>query len=227
MTTQFATPVDSPPARPRPTGLRSPRTWAELVYAVIDLVPAITFFVAIVTLLAVGAGLAVIYVGIPILVLALLVARFGGVVQRALALALLDLPSTGPAWSTPRRPGPIAAMTAVLRDPAGWRAVAYFVIKIVLAPLTFAVAVSVYATGLGAISYPLWRPYLPAQLAADGSWHRGTQWWPDFFVDSWGSMALLAVIGIGVLWCAPRVVGFLVTIDRILIAALLTAGSAR
>ncbi len=113
------------------------------------------------------------------------------------------------------------------RHPAGWRAFAYFVIKNVPAPVTFAAAVSVYAAGLGAISYPLWRPYLPAQRAADGSWQRGTQWSPDFFVDSWGSMALLAVLGVGVLWCAPQIVGFLTTIDRILICALLIAGSTR
>lgn len=209
------------------TGLRSPRAWAELVYAVIDLAPAIAFFVATITLLAVGAGLAVIYVGVPILALALLVARFGGLVQRALALALLDLPSTSPAWAPPRRPGPVAAIVAVLRDPAGWRAVAYFVIKIVLAPVTFTVAIAFYAAGLGAVSYPLWRPYLPAQQAADGTWHRGTQWWPGFFVDGWGSMAVLAALGAGVLWCAPRVVGFLTTIDRMLITTLLTADSAR
>lgn len=227
MTTQFAVRSEHPPARPHRTGLRSARSWAELVYAIIDLAPSIAFFVAIIALLAVGAGLAVIYVGIPILVLALLVARFGGLVQRTLALALLDLPSTAPAWTPPRRGGPVAATVAVLRDPAGWRAVAYFVIKIVLAPVTFAVAVSVYAAGLGAISYPLWRPYLPAQQAADGSWHRGTQWWPDFFVDSWASMALLAVMGAGVLWCAPRIVAFFTTVDRILIGGLLTAGPAR
>ena len=91
-------------------GLTSVRAWGELVYAVVDLAPAIAFFVAIITLLAVGAGLAVIYVGVPILVLALLVARMGGLVQRSLALALLDLPSQPPGWRTPRRPGPVNAL---------------------------------------------------------------------------------------------------------------------
>ena len=123
--------------RTRPPGLTSPRAWAELVYAVVDFAVAIAFFVLIVTLLTVGIGLAVIYVGVLIGVLALLVARFGGLVQRTLATALLDLPTAAPGWTRPRRPGPIAAIGATLRDPAHWRAVAYFCVKIVLAPLTF------------------------------------------------------------------------------------------
>ena len=65
MTTDFARPSTSEPplpARPPRTGLRSYRSWAELVYAVVDLAPAIAFFVLIVTLMSVGIGLAVIYV---------------------------------------------------------------------------------------------------------------------------------------------------------------------
>ena len=224
----YACPDDRPaglPTRPAWHGLTSVRAWGELVYAVIDLAPAIAFFVAIVTLLAVGAGLAVIYVGVPILVLALLVARMGGLVQRSLALALLDLPSEPPGWARPRRPGPVSALVAVLCDPVGWRSVGYFVIKMVLAPLTFGVAVALYSAGLGAISYPLWRAHLPEQLAANGSMHRGMQWWPDFFADGWLSMIVLALLGLGVLWCAPRIVGFFTNIDRILIVSLLAAPS--
>lgn len=202
-------------------GLTSPRSWAALVYVVIDFVLAIAFFVLVITLLAVGIGLAVIYVGVLVLVLALLIARFGGLVQRSAALALLDLPTEAPEWTRPRRGGPIAAIGAVLRDPAHWRAVAYWCIKIVLAPLTFSMAVAFYGYGLGALSYPVWRPYLPEQVAADGSVHRGAQWWPDFFIDTWPAMVVLGLLGLGVLWCAPRVVAFLTTIDRMLIVTLL------
>ncbi len=232
MTTTAAWPTDLPSAgraenlgRTPPPGLTSPRAWAELGYAVVDLVPAIAFFVLLVTLLSVGVGLVVIYVGVPILVLALLVARFGGLVQRSLADALLGLPTVAPVWAEPRRPGPIAAIGAVLRDPAHWRAVAYFCVKIALAPLTFAVAIAFYSAGLGAVTYPAWRLWLPADVAADGTVHHGTQLWPDFFIDTWPAMIAYALLGLGVLWCAPRVVAFLTTVDRILIVSLLARHS--
>jgi hypothetical protein len=195
------------------------------LYAVVDLAPAIAFFVLIVTLLSVGIGLAVIYVGVLILAVALLAARFGGLVQRALALALLDLPTVSPAWAMSRRSGPISALAAILRDPANWRAVAYFVIKIVLAPVTFGVAIGMYGYGLGALSYSFWRPFLPEVVASDGTLHRGEELWPGFFIDSWLSMVVLALIGLGVLWCAPRVLSFLTTIDRVLIGTLLASRS--
>jgi hypothetical protein len=226
MTTDFAWPVTSeppPPARQRRAGLRSAQSWAELVYAVLDLAPTIAFFVIIVTLLSVGIGLSVIYIGVPIIALALLVARLAGLVQRALAGALLDLPTAAPGWTEPRRPGPLSALGAVLRDPAGWRAVAYSVIKMVLAPVTFGVAVGFYGYGIGALSYPLWRFWLPLEAASDGTLHRGLEWWPDGYADSWPSLILFPLLGLGVLWCAPRVVQFLVTIDRVLIVSMLGA----
>ncbi|SDO21906.1 Putative sensor [Nakamurella panacisegetis] len=206
----------------RSAGVFSPATWAEALYAVVDLAPAITFFVLSVTMIALGVSLTVIYVGVPILALALLIARAGGHLQRVLAAALLDLPSVRPVPIRRRRPGPIGALTSILRDPGCWRAVTYHCIKILLAPVTFAFAVAFYSAGLGAITNGLWQRYLPYQSAADGSLHRGMQWWPNYFVDTWPRMLLLAVAGALLLAAAPRVVRFFTTIDRMLITTLLS-----
>jgi hypothetical protein len=214
----------SPPgsrARPPAPGLASPRTWAEALYAVIDLAPAIAFFVMTVTLLSVGLGLTVVYVGIPILMVALFVARLGGLVQIGLARSLLGMPVPAPGPFVRRRPGFVGAVRSVLGDGAAWRAVGYFGLKIVLAPITFGLAVGFYAYGLGAVSYPIWRPYLPAQRLANGSVHRGAQWWPGYFIDTVPRMVFLAVLGVLVLWIVPRVVRITLTIDRMLIAGLL------
>ena len=66
--TTFLDPADAmtpgaAPTQPRPPqaprhGLLSPRSWAELLYTLVDLAPAIAFFALIVTLLSVGLGLA-------------------------------------------------------------------------------------------------------------------------------------------------------------------------
>ena len=205
----------------RRAGVFNPASWAEALYAVIDLAPAITFFVLSVTLISVGVSLTIVYVGLPLLALALLIARAGGHLQRVLASVLLDLPMSSPAPIRRRKPGPIGALTSVLLDPGCWRAVTYHLIKILLAPVTFSFAVGFYATGLGGVTYGLWQHYLPYQTADDGSRHRGMQWWSGYFVDTWPRMILLAVIGALFLVAAPRVVRFFTTIDRVLIATLL------
>ena len=196
--------------------------FGEFVYTVVDLAIAISFFVFTVTLLSVGLGLAVIWVGVPILVLALLAARFGGVVQRALARSMLGMPVAGPADLRPRRTGPIGWIGAVLRDRASWRAFAYFVIKIVLAPFTFAVAVTMYGYAFGAITYPLWSWRLPPMAATDSSLHRGTPLWTDVWVDTPLLIAVQFVVGLAVLWLGYRAVRALTTLDRVLIGTLLT-----
>lgn len=210
------------PATPPRTGLTSPSSWAELLYCVVGLAPAIVFFTGTVTLLSVGVGLTVIYVGIPVLMLALLFARAGGNLQRILARATLDLPIVGFAPIRPGKPGFLGLVGSVLTDPSNWRSVGYHCINLVMAAVRFSVAIAFYAYGLGAISYPIWRVWLPLQQAPDGSWHRGEQWAPHLFVDNLGTMGVQAVLGVLVLLLAPKVVRLLTTMDRVLIAGLLS-----
>ncbi|MTD13167.1 hypothetical protein GIS00_04300 [Nakamurella sp. YIM 132087] len=198
----------------------------DLVYCLVGLAPAIFFFVVPVTLLAVGIGTAVIYVGLPVLAAGLLVARAGGLAQLALGRSLLGLPLSGPAPIVRRGTGPIGRLTGVLADPGCWKAFLYHCFSIAFAPLRFGVAIGLYAYGVGAVTYPFWRGWLPEQVADDGSVHRAAQWGHDFYLDTVPRMALLMAIGIGVLWIAPRVVRALVTVDRLLITGLL-AGPGR
>lgn len=214
---------DAPTPGVGPTPLRAAviSRFGDVAYAVLDLIPAIAAFTIVVVLFSVGAGLAVVYVGVPIIVLGLLIARGMGAAQRGLARRLLGLPTPSPGPIVRRRPGAVGDLVSVLIDPTAWRAVGYFVLKIALAPVTFAVAVTALASGLGAVSYPVWRPFLPVQYAEDGSAHRGAEWWPDFFIDTWPRMLLLAVAGLLVFVAALWATRFLVTIDRLLIGALL------
>jgi len=206
--------------RPR-TGLTSRRTWGELAYALADLAPAVFFFSALVTLLTAGIGLTIVYVGIGVIMAALLLARAGGAIQVGLARSLLGMPVLLPGPFRRTGPGFAGMLGAVLKDAAAWRAVVYFMVKIVLAPVTFAVALALYAWGFGAITYPAWRQYLPAQLGADGAWHHGTQLWTGDFIDTWPTMVVFASIGLVVLLAAPHAVRALVSVDRRLIDGLL------
>ena len=195
---------------------------SEAVYCVVGLVPAITFFVLVVTLLSVGLGLAVIWVGLPILVLGLLIARLGALVQLGLIAGLLGSPLPAPARIARRHPGGFGWIRSVLADPVSWRAVAYQFVRIVLAPVQFSVAIAFYVAGLAGVTYWYWRPWLPAQQASDGSWHRGAEWFPDSFLDTWPRLVLVAAIGILLLAISPKVVRTLTDADRALAAHLLT-----
>jgi hypothetical protein len=206
----------------RSDGLFSPASWAELLYAVVDLVPATIFFVLTITFVALGAGLGVVWVGVPLLALGLRIARAGGERQRRLASALLALSVSGPGPVRPSTSGPIGAMKGSLTDGGSWRAALYHCLKVVLAPVTFTVAVTFYAAGLGGISYGVWHGFLPVEAAPDGSLHRGMQWWPGYFVDTLPRMAVLGVVSLALLLAAPRVVRFFTTLDRVLIAGLLS-----
>jgi hypothetical protein len=207
--------------RGRPPSVFNPRSWAELLYALVDLGPAIAFFVGTITLLAVGGGLSVIWVGVPILAAALVFARFGGLIQRALAAALLDHHVHGPDGVRRKRSGPLGALTGVISDPAGWRMVGYHCVKIALAPFTFGVSLGLYAAGLGSFTYPLWLDDLPLVRGDDGVLHRGWEMFPGFHIDTWPAMLVQMAIGAVLLWLAPRVVRFLTTLDRVLISTLL------
>lgn len=208
------------PVRVQPHG-RVAAAAAELLYCLIGFAPAIAFFVGSVTLICVGAGLAVIYVGVPVLALGLLFARAGGAVQRGLARSLLGTPVPAPAQPRYRRPGLAGLLAYLLLDAEAWRAVGFHCIRIVVAPVQFGLAVGLYSGALGGLSYPLWYLWLPAQQAADGSWHRGAQWWPDVFVDTPVLIGVQMLLGLMLLLMAPAVLRAVTTIDRVLVAALL------
>jgi hypothetical protein len=223
--TEHRTPGSATLVRSR--GRRSPigQAAGEFVYTMVDLGVSIAFFVGTVTLLAVGLGLSVIWVGVPILAAGLVFARFGGAIQRALAASLLDFPIDGPHGIAHPKPGAWSAFLGLFTDGASWRAVSYHLIKIVLAPVTFTVSLTLYAYALGALTYPIWFWHLPAMQAGDGSWHRGTPLWTDTWVDTVPLIAIQAGLGLIVLLLAPRVVRALTTVDRMLIGTLLSGRS--
>lgn len=206
-------------------GIASGASWRELLYAIINLPLAIALFVLSTVLLTIGAGLTVIYVGIPLLMAGILLSRCGGALYRWLARHLLDTPVLRPAPIARHHSGITGLARDMVTDPVAWRAVAYFLIKIVLAPVTFATAVFFYS-GFGLLSYPIWRPFLPAQLGTDGMWHNGAQLWNGYFIDTWPRMAVYAAAGLALVLLAPYVLRRVLAADRLLITALLGARTA-
>jgi signal transduction histidine kinase len=137
--------------------LRAPvsrRTGAEFLYLLAGAPLAALGFGYAVVSLAVGACLAVTAAGIPLLALGLCGARGIGGLHRRLAARLLDEhiePPAGPGSA----PGFLGWVQGRLGDAAGWRAMAYLLLKPPVTLVGGYVVVLAWGWGLFAITYPL------------------------------------------------------------------------
>ncbi|MFI2452305.1 sensor histidine kinase [Streptomyces sp. NPDC019539] len=161
MTPTSSSPDGSAPGQdgPPPARLAFDRhTWKEVAHLLSDLPVAVAGFVYTVTMVAVGAGLSVTVVGLPLLAGGLAGARLLGRWERARARALLDVRMDEPS-RLPRRPGTglLASLWNGLKDPVGWRTVLYAFIRLPWAVLSFTVTL----VGL----FVLW-PVLPFVVRA-------------------------------------------------------------
>jgi signal transduction histidine kinase len=208
-----------------PPALRAPfeaRTWREFGYLLLNLPMGIIGFVWTVTMLSVGAGLLITFVGLPLLALALGGCRVIGRVERARARSLLLLDVGEPEPARPRSRGLLARLGAQLGSGANWRHVIYCLIHFPWGIVTFTVGISFLTYGWGLLTYPLWRWILPVYLGQDGlqvygrgDGHHG--WWLHTPADM-----LLCVVGGGVLvLTGPWLIRGMAHVDRILVLGLL------
>ncbi|NUP37260.1 MAG: sensor histidine kinase [Streptomyces sp.] len=213
--------------------LRAPftaRAWAEAAYCLVGFPIALLGFVLVLVVLALGAGFTVSLVG-AVLGLLLVVgstglARAFAAVHRRLAAGLLGERVAVPSAVRPTGKA-FARLDARLRDAAGWRSVAYTLVKLPVAALQL-YAVSWWLTGLLDLSAPLrWaafgqRPHSGGEgmptitpVPAGGGAPHSTTFAATFVAAAIGAVTLLA---------APWVTRGIVAVDRWLVRALLGPG---
>ncbi|MEU9140257.1 sensor domain-containing protein [Streptomyces sp. NPDC048404] len=137
-----AGPSDTPSDGDRPPSVRlalDPLTWKEIAHLLANLPAAIIGFVYVVTMLATGAGLAVTVVGLPLLAAGLRGSRQLGKLERGRARRLLGLRIDEPSPLPVRRTGFFGWLWSSLKDPVGWRAVLYGLIRLPWGIVTFTV----------------------------------------------------------------------------------------
>jgi hypothetical protein len=198
--------------------LRAPvagRTWRELAYILVSLLPAVpAFALALVGILA--SALSLLTVGLPILVGVLAATRRANRAFRGPARVILG-------WDWPLPPSirartPVGWGRAVLRDGAAWRALVYCFVKFPLTAVAAYVGAFSVVVGLAMLTYPAWWFVAPTgfgQLELDTS--------------TWAGAWLLALQAAGILLVWPWFLRLLVGLDRVLVRALLepTADRAR
>lgn len=211
-----------------PPVLRAPfeaRTWREFGYLLLNLPMGIVGFVWTVTMLSLGAGLLVTFIGLPVLALALGGCRAIGVVERARARSLLWLEVEEPGPVRPKsksRGGLLAKLGAQLGSGVNWRHVIYALVHFPWGIFTFTVSISLFTYGWGLLTYPLWRWVFPVYFGQDGLQVYGSSdghhgWWLHTPAD----MLLCVVAGGALVLTGPWLTRGMAHVDRILVLGLL------
>ncbi|NEB74009.1 sensor histidine kinase [Streptomyces sp. SID14478] len=206
-----------------PAGLRAPiegRTWRELAYQLLSFPIATAAFVWSVTMMSLGVGLLVTFIGVPVLAAALAGARGIGALERVRARGLLGLEVGTPEPVRPRKGGPLAWMGATLKSGVSWRHLLYTVLHFPWATFAFSVALSLWATGWALLTYPLWQWVFPMYAGQAGLQLYGDDH-HSVYLNNPFEIALTAGVGLLVTLATPWVVRALTTVDRVMVAGLL------
>jgi hypothetical protein len=138
------------------------RLGRDSTYTLTSLPLAVPAVVLVAVLVSLGAGLALLLVGLPILALGLLVARGFAFVERRRLGRLLGTPMAHPTYLT-SGPGDSALrrVTIPVRDPQTWLDVVWSVVAVLTATISWAIAVAWWAAAIGGTTYGVWEQAVP------------------------------------------------------------------
>jgi hypothetical protein len=139
------------------------RGYTALTHNLLGLALGTAYFTWLVTGLALGLGLAITLLGIPILTLVFATVRPLLAAERGLANALLgaEIPSSPLA---PKGEGVWGQLKAYWTDSATWRGIAYLLARFPVGVFTFTVAVSAYTAAFSLIAAPIIAPFHTLEL---------------------------------------------------------------
>ncbi|WP_093765434.1 sensor histidine kinase [Streptomyces sp. F-7] len=209
--------------RRMPAALRAPvegRAWRELAYVLLSLPISILLFTYAVTMVSLGAGLLVTFLGVPVLAAALAGCRGIGSVERARARGLLGLDVGEPQPRRLERQGFMGWIGAVLKSGTSWRALLYSVLQLPWAVLSFTVTVTVWTLGWSLVTYPLWFWVLPMYAGQDGIQLYGDEQ-HSIYLDNPFEIAVTAGVGLLFTLATPWIVRALTMVDRLMVHGLL------
>ncbi|EST30896.1 sensor histidine kinase [Streptomyces roseochromogenus] len=206
-----------------PAALRAPfeeRSWREFGYVLLSLPLAIVLFTWTVTMVSLGTGLLVTFIGIPVLAAALAGCRGFGALERARARGLLRLDVAEPEPLRVRGPGALAWIGAVLKSGTSWRNALYALLQFPWAVFSFSVAVSLWTTGWTLLTYPLWFWVFPAYAGQGGLQLYGDEH-HSVYLDNPFEITVTALVGLLFTLATPWIVRALTTVDGLLVRGLL------
>lgn len=136
--------------------LRRPLTYTRLAYLLLGLPLGVAYFTFLVTAVSVGVGLLIVWVGVVILLAALLAWRALGAFERLLSARLLGTPIDRPASPISEDMSRTGKVRALLNDSYTWRSLAWLMLRFPAGIAGF-VLVVVLVSGSGALlTAPFW-----------------------------------------------------------------------
>ncbi|MER5547651.1 sensor domain-containing protein [Streptomyces sp. NPDC002589] len=205
-----------------PAALRAPfeaRSWREFGYVLLSLPLSIVLFTWTVTMVSLGAGLLVTFIGVPVLAAALAGCRGFGALERARARGLLRLDVAEPEPLRMRGPGALAWMGAVLKSGTSWRNMLYALLQFPWAVFSFSVA-SLWTMGWALLTYPLWFWVFPAYAGQGGLQLYGDEHHSVYLDNPW-EITVTALVGLLFTLATPWIIRALTTVDGLLVRGLL------
>ncbi|MDF9814986.1 signal transduction histidine kinase [Streptomyces sp. SPB162] len=204
--------------------LRAPfeaRTWREFGYLLLNLPMGILAFTYVVTMLSLGAGLLITFLGLPVLAAGLAGCRGIGVIERARARGLLrhDVPEPGPVRAAKK--GFMPWLGAQLKSGVAWRHALYCFLHFPWAVFSFSIALTFFFYGWGFLTYPLWRWIFPAYLGQSGLQLYGDEHGGGWYLHTAGDMVLASSVGLVFVIVTPWAIRGMAHVDRALVSGLL------
>jgi len=130
------------------------QTYLNLLYLLLAFPLGIAYFVFLITGLSLGAGLLVIFVGVPILIGVLFACLGLGAFERRMARSMLHLSIPSPP-TLASGPGLWAKLKALFGDAATWKSFFYLLLKFPFGVAVFVVLVTAFSMSLALILAPL------------------------------------------------------------------------
>ncbi|MEU6274155.1 sensor domain-containing protein [Streptomyces populi] len=206
-----------------PAPLRAPfeaRSRREFGYVMLGLPLGILMFTFAVTMVSLGAGLLITFLGVPVLAAALAGCRGLGSLERARARGLLGVEVAEPEPLRTRKHGAMAWMGAVLKSGASWRHLLYAVVQFPWSVFSFVVALTFWTYGWALLTYPLWFWVFPMYGGQDGLQLYGDET-HSIYLDNPFEITVTALVGLLFTMATPWIVRALTTVDRLMVRGLL------
>lgn len=145
------------------------RTYAAALYLLLALPIGFVAFLALVVGFALGIGLSVIWVGVPLLLGVLALNRGFAAFDRRLANRLLGSGIPAPEAQRAREGTLMKQVTTLIRSRTTWRASLWLVLRFPLAVITFVVPVIVAAAGVALVAAPFSSAFVSSSPVAGSS----------------------------------------------------------